>query len=84
MNLRLKTQMCDKIVFDDHFDDQHCHDRSKIQKRCDKAVEDCLASLAFVLNWFVTSKILTKLLTALYADENLVYLMKILVMLYFL
>ena len=34
---RLKTQMCDKIVFDDHFKLKYCHYRYKIQKRCDKA-----------------------------------------------
>ena len=36
-----------------------------------EAVDDCLAALKFVLDWFVTSKIIKKLRTALYADENI-------------
>ena len=38
---------------------------------CDKAVDDCLAALQFVFDWFVTSKMITILFTALYADENI-------------
>ena len=38
---------------------------------CDKAVDDCLAPLKFVLDWFLTSKMITILFTALYADENI-------------
>ena len=40
---------------------------------CDKAVDGCLASLKFVPDWFVTSKIIKKLFAALYADENMLY-----------
>ena len=40
---------------------------------CDKAVDDCLAALKFVPDWFVTSKMIKKLFTALYADENIIY-----------
>ena len=36
---------------------------------CDKAVDDCLAALKFVLDWFVTSKLITIPFTALYSDE---------------
>ena len=36
----------------------------------DKAVDDCLAALKFVLDWFVTSKMIKILLTAFYADES--------------
>ena len=41
---------------------------------CDKAVDDCLAALKFVPDWFVTSKMIEKLFTALYSDENILYL----------
>ena len=36
---------------------------------CDKAVDDRLAVLKFVPDWFVASKMIKKLITALYADE---------------
>ena len=39
----------------------------------DKAINDCLATLKFVPDWFVTSKMIKKLFTALYADENILY-----------
>ena len=38
---------------------------------CDEAVDYSLAALKFVPNWFVTSK---NLLTALYADDNILYI----------
>ena len=44
----------------------------------DKAVDDCLASLKFVADWFVTSNM------KIYADENILYLIKILIMPYLL
>ena len=40
---------------------------------CDKAVNDFLASLKFILDWFVTSTMTKKLYTALYADKNILY-----------
>ena len=38
---------------------------------CDEAVDNFLPTLNFVLDWFVTIKIIKKLSTALYADENI-------------
>ena len=32
---------------------------------CDRAVDDCLAALRFVPDWFVTSKIIKKIFTTL-------------------
>ena len=40
---------------------------------CNKAVDNCLAALKFVPDWFVTNKLIKKLSTALYADENKLY-----------
>ena len=40
---------------------------------CDKVVDDCLAALKFVPAWFLTSKMIKKLFTALYADGNILY-----------
>ena len=40
---------------------------------CNKAVDNCLAALKFVPDWSVTNKLIKKLSTALYADENKLY-----------
>ena len=53
---------------------------------CDEVVDNSLAALKFIPDWFVTGKMIKKPFTALYADENedsgSRTLMKILVMLY--
>ena len=51
----------------------HCQDRYKVQEICDKAVDDFLPALKFVPDRFVTSKMIKKLYTALYADEGLLF-----------
>ena len=38
---------------------------------CDKAVDDCLAAVEFVSDWFVTSEMIKILFTVVYADENI-------------
>ena len=40
---------------------------------CDEAVDDSLVALKLISDWFVTSKMIKKLFTALYADENILY-----------
>ena len=50
---------------------------------CDKAVDDSLTRLKLINYWFVTSKMNKKLYTALYPDDGLPFLMKILVMPHF-
>ena len=37
---------------------------------CDEAVDDSLAASELIPDWFVTSKIIKELFTALYTDEN--------------
>ena len=37
---------------------------------CDKAVDDCLAALKFIPDWFVTSKMLEKLHDALLTNDD--------------
>ena len=51
---------------------------------CDKAVDDFPSALKFVPDWFVTSKIIKKLHNALFLDDDILFLMKILVMSHFL
>ena len=65
--------MGEKFVSDNHFELKYCHDRYKTQEMCNKAVDDFLPALKFVPNWFVTSKMIKKVLTALYADDNILY-----------
>ena len=38
---------------------------------CDEAADDSPASLKLIVEWFVLSKIIRKLFTALYANENI-------------
>ena len=40
---------------------------------CDEVVDDSLASLNFIPDWFATSKMIKKLFIALYADQNILY-----------
>ena len=77
---RCKTQeMCDKSASENPFMLKYCHDRYKTQELCDKVVDGFLPALKFVLDWFVTSKMIKKLYTVLYADDGLLFLMKILI-----
>ena len=40
---------------------------------CDEAVGDSLEASKLIPDWFVTSKMIKELFTALYADENILY-----------
>ena len=40
---------------------------------CDEAADDILPTLNFVRDWFVTSKMIKKFFTALYANENILH-----------
>ena len=64
--------MCDRIIFED-LSLRYVPNRYKTQQMWKKAADDCLATLKFVLDWFVTSKMIEILFTALHADENVLY-----------
>ena len=69
-----KTQeMCDVVVSLNPFLIIYCPDEYKIQRMCDEAVDDSLAALKLVLDWFVTSKMIKKICTALYASDGLLF-----------
>ena len=51
----------------------YCPDKYITQKLCDATVNDSLAALKLIHDWFVATKILERLYTALYADENILY-----------
>ena len=63
--------MCHKAFSEDSFMLKYCLDRSK----------NCLIKLSilflpafrFVRNWFVSKKIIKKLSTALFADDNILF-----------
>ena len=40
---------------------------------CNKAVDDFLPALKIFPEWFVTNKVITKLLTALFADDDILF-----------
>ena len=48
-----------------------------------KIVNDFLGVSKFILEWFITSKMIKKLYTALSADDDLLFLVKILEMSHF-
>ena len=40
---------------------------------CGEAVDDSTATLKLIPDWFVTSKVIKKLFTVLFADKNILY-----------
>ena len=40
---------------------------------CDEIIGDSVTSLELIPDWYVTSKMIKKLYTALYADDNMIY-----------
>ena len=51
----------------------YCSDKHETQRRCDKSVDNSLAALRLIPDWFVKSRMSGKLYTALYADQNILY-----------
>ena len=71
---RYKTQeMHDISVSGDPVLIAYCSDKYKTQRMCDETVHDFLAASELIRDWFVTSKMIKELYTALYADENILY-----------
>ena len=50
---------------------------------CNEAVDDSLAALKLIPDWFVKSKMVKRLYTPLCADDGLLFLMEILLMSHF-
>ena len=69
----MTQEMCNKAVNRCFFEFDSIPDQYKTQEMCDEAVDDSLAILKFISDSFVTSKMIKKLFTALYADENILY-----------
>ena len=60
--------MCNKVS---PFMLVYCTNRWETQKICNETVDDCLATLNYIPVWFVTSRMIKNLLTALKADTNI-------------
>ena len=73
--------MFDRVVSEDPFLILNYPDKYMTQKMHDKAVDVSLTTLKLIPDWAVASKMIKKLFTDLYANDNL---MRILVMSYFL
>ena len=63
-------EICDKIVSENPFMLKYFPDKYMTEKMCD---EEFLPTLHFVPDWFVISKMIKKLFTSFYADENILY-----------
>ena len=57
--------MSDRVVSENPFLRVYCSDKYKTQRMCDKAVNDSLAALKLISDWFVTSKRIKIFFTAL-------------------
>ena len=66
-------EMCDRVVSEDPFLTVYCPDKYKTQRMFDEAADNSLAELKLDHDWFVKSKVIKKLFTALYTDENILY-----------
>ena len=51
----------------------YCPNKYKTQRIYDEADADCLAAVKFIPDWFVTSKMIKNLFTALYTYDNILY-----------
>ena len=63
----------DRVVSEDLSLIVYCSDKYVTQRISDEAVDVSLAELKLIPDWFVTSKMLEKLYTALFTDENTLY-----------
>ena len=73
-------QICDTVASLYPFLIIHCSDKYITQKMCDEAVDDSIAALKLIPNWFVTTKMTKKLYMLCMQMMVHSFLMKILVM----
>ena len=60
--------MCDRCV-----KIPYCPDKYKIQRMFDEPVDDCIATLKFIPDWFVTRKMLEKVDNVLNTNEDIFF-----------
>ena len=54
----------------------YCPDKYETQRMCDEVVDNSLAALKLIHDWFVASEMIKNLYTALYADDGLLFFNK--------
>ena len=69
----MTQKMCDRVAPEDHFLIVYCPDKYITQRIYDEAVGNSLTVLKLIPDWFVTSKLIKYLYTALYTDKNILY-----------
>ena len=66
-------QICDKVATEDSFMIIYCPYKYKTQNMCDEAVDGCLAALKFIVDLFVTNKILEKFYDDLLTNDDILF-----------
>ena len=61
--------LSDKLVSKAPFMLKHCLDKYKTEEMCDKAVDLCIPALKFAPAWFVTSKTVENLVSAVFCND---------------
>ena len=69
----ITQELCDKVVSEDPFMQKYCPGRYKTRVVCDKAVDSYLLALKFVPDWYVTSKTIRELDSAVFCNEYIVF-----------
>ena len=72
INIKLK-KICDIVVSLYPFLIVHYPDKYKTQKMCDEAVDDYLAALKSISDWFFTKKILEKFDNNFHANDDTLF-----------
>ena len=73
--------MCDRVVSKDFFLILYCPDKYITQNKCNEAGDDSPAALKLIHDWFVTSKMIKKILLLSMQMEIYSILVTVLVML---
>ena len=66
-------EICEKVISLYPFVIVYCPGKYKTQRMCDEAVDDSLAALKLIPDWFFASKMIKNLYAALYADDSLLF-----------
>ena len=73
IGIKHKIALFDSIVSENPFLTVYSPDRYKTKRMYDEAVDDCLATLKFIPDWFVTSNGLEKFLNAFHANDDTLF-----------
>ena len=65
--------MCNSIICEYSFSIKYVPGQYQTEQICDKVVNNFLAALIFVSDWFVTDKIIKKPFTDTHPHENILY-----------